>query len=108
MNTLIQKFIRATNAFDIEAALELFAADAVIDDASVGDAFAGRARIRAYLDAYFVFNHTVTTLISQEVCGDRQVEAHVAFTGDFGQETGALKLRIDVDGRIERIDADLD
>ncbi|TBW41326.1 nuclear transport factor 2 family protein [Siculibacillus lacustris] len=108
MTTLIQDFIQATNAFDVEAALALFAADAVIADASVGDAFAGRARIRDYLEAYFVRYHTVTTLIAVELVDDRQAAARVAFAGDFGHETGVLKLRIDADGRIARIDADLD
>lgn len=108
MNTLIQDFIQATNAFDVEAALGLFATDAVIDDASVGDAFVGKTRIRDYLEAFFVRYHTVTTLISLKFSGNRQVEAHVGFTGDFGQETGVLMVRIDADGRIDRIDADLD
>ncbi len=108
VNTLVRDFIRATNAFDVEAALRLFAADAVIEDASVGDTFVGAARIRAYLETYFVRHHTVTTLISSEVSGGRHVEARVEFTGDFGHETGVLKLRIDTDGRIERIDADLE
>lgn len=108
MNTLVRDFIQATNAFDVEAALRLFAADAVIEDASVGDSFIGAARIRAYLETYFVRHHTVTTLISPEVSDDRHVEARVDFTGDFGYETGVLKLWVDADGRIERLDADLD
>lgn len=108
VNTLVRDFIEAANAFEVEAALALFAADAVIEDASVGDAFIGTAGIRTYLETYFVRHHTVTTLISLEVYDDRQVEARVDFTGDFGHETGVLKLRIDADGRIERIDADLD
>ena len=43
MKSLIQKFIKATNAFDVEAAIALFAHDAVIDDVSVGDTFVNTA-----------------------------------------------------------------
>jgi ketosteroid isomerase-like protein len=34
---IINQFIKASNAFDVETALKLFAADAVIDDVSVGE-----------------------------------------------------------------------
>ena len=39
MKKLIQQFIKSTNAFDDEAALALFAPDAVMDDISVGEKF---------------------------------------------------------------------
>ena len=39
IETVIEKFIKAANAFDVTSALALFAADAVIDDVSVGEKF---------------------------------------------------------------------
>lgn len=38
MQKLVESFITTANAFDVEGALSLFAADTVIDDVSVGDA----------------------------------------------------------------------
>ncbi|MBS1181237.1 MAG: nuclear transport factor 2 family protein [Proteobacteria bacterium] len=108
MEKLVQDFIQAANAPDIEAALGLFADDAMIDDRSVGDTFAGKAGIGKYLEAYFVRYHTVTALVSLESVGDRHAKAHVDFTGDFGHETGVLEIRTNAGGLIERIDADLD
>lgn len=108
MEKLVQDFIQAANAFDVEAALLLFADDAVIGDVSVGDTFAGKAGIRKYLEAYFVRYHTVTALVSLESFADRHAKAHVDFTGDFGHETGILEMRTNAGGLIERIDADLD
>ena len=108
MDTHLQTFIRATNAFDVEAALDLFAAEGVIEDASVGETFVGLARIRTYLETYFIGYHTVSALLSSESIGERRTRAHVDFTGDFGHETGVLEIRVDAAGLIERIDATLD
>lgn len=107
MDRLVEDFIRATNAFDTEAAMALFAEDAVIDDISVGGQFAGKTRIRDYLETYFVGYRTVTKLLLLEPIDDRQVIAHVDFTGNFGHETGQLRLCVNAHGLIERIDADL-
>jgi hypothetical protein len=46
--------IRATNAFDIDAALSLFAPDAIIDDTSVGNSFIGHAGVRDYIERFVV------------------------------------------------------
>lgn len=108
VDSCLQNFIRATNAFDVEAALDLFAARSVIEDASVGEAFVGKERIRTYLETYFIGYHTVTVLLSSEPTGEKRIRARVDFTGDFGHETGVLVFRVDADGLIERIDADLD
>jgi ketosteroid isomerase-like protein len=105
---IIQQLIKATNAFDVKAALTLFAADAVIDDVSVGEKFKNTAGVRNYLDKFFVGYHTVTRLESLEVINDRQANAQVDFTGDFGHETGSLKVTLNKDGLIIAIAADLD
>jgi hypothetical protein len=39
MKKIIQHFIKATNAFDVETTPKLFAHNAVIDDVSVGKKF---------------------------------------------------------------------
>lgn len=108
MKTIIQQFIKATNAFDVEFAMTLFAPDAVIDDVSVGEKFTNTAGVRTYLETFFVGYHTVTKLISIEVLGERHANAHVDFTGDFGHETGGFDATVNTIGLITAIDAYLD
>ena len=108
MKKLIQQFVDATNAFDVEAALALFAPDAVIDDESVGEKFVNTAGVRTYLEDYFVRYHTVSKLKSVEVFDARHAKAQLDFTGDFGHETGALNITINADGLIVAIGAYLD
>lgn len=108
MKKLITSFIRTTNAFDLEGALSLFSATAVIDDVSVGDAFVGIEGVRSYLERFFVGYHTASTLLSLEQTDDLYAVARLDFTGDFGHEIGTLRISIDADGLIERIDADLE
>jgi len=108
MQDLITRLIAATNAFDVETALTLFATDAVIDDVSVGDTFAGTAGVRRYLEQFFVGYHTSTKVLSVERTGDQRALVHVDFTGDFGHETGVLDISMNGKGKIVKIDADLD
>lgn len=108
MRDLVERFIQTTNAFDVEGALTLFAPDAVIDDVSVGDAFVGSAGIRAYVERFFVGYNTISRLISLQQPDDRHAVVRLDFTGDFGHEVGTLKIAINTDGLIERIDADLE
>ena len=108
MKKLIQQFIEATNAFDVDTALALFADDAVIDDVSVGEKFSNTAGIRTYLEKFFVGYHTVSKLKSVEVLDDRHVKARLDFTGDFGHETGVLNVTTNANGLIVAVDAYLD
>lgn len=105
---IIKEFIKATNAFDVKAALTLFAGNAVIDDVSVGKQFKKTAGVRNYLEKFFVAYHTVTKLESIELFNDLQAKAFVDFTGDFGHETGGLTVTISNNGLIIKIDAHLD
>lgn len=105
---IIQQFIKATNAFDVDAALALFAANAVIDDVSVGQEFRNKSGVRNYLERFFVGYNTLTKLESLELINEQQIRAQVDFTGDFGHETGALNFIFNGDGLIVRIDAHLD
>jgi ketosteroid isomerase-like protein len=106
--SLVVAFLAATNAFDTDAAVALFARDAVIDDPSTGERFAGQRGVRDYVERFFVGYHTVSRLLSVEPLGHGRSRARVDFTGDFGHEVGRLDLVVDDDGRITRIDADLE
>ncbi|BCG84597.1 MULTISPECIES: nuclear transport factor 2 family protein [unclassified Mesorhizobium] len=108
MRKLVENFIQITNAFDIEGALELFAFDAVIDDVSVGDAFVGSDGVRVYLERFFVGYHTCGKFLSIEELDGFNAVARLDFTGDFGHEIGVLKIAINSEGLIARIDADLE
>jgi ketosteroid isomerase-like protein len=108
MQKLVEEFIQTTNAFDVEGALSLFAPDAVIDDVSVGDAFVGSAGIRAYVERFFVGYNTASRLLSLEQPDNRTAVVRVDFTGDFGHEVGILRILLNADGLIERMDADLE
>lgn len=108
MEKTINQFIAAANAFDVDAALTLFAADAVIDDVSVGKAFKNIAGVRDYLETFFVGYKTVTKLVSVEMADKLNANAKVDFTGNFGHETGHLNFTFNPAGLITKIDADLD
>lgn len=108
MQKLVESFIATANAFDVEGALSLFATDAVIDDVSVGDAFVDRDGVRQYLERFFVGYSTSSKLLSIEELDGLHSDVRLDFTGDFGHEIGILKIAINADGLIERIDADLE
>jgi hypothetical protein len=103
-----KQFIKSANAFDVEAVLALFAANAVIDDISVGKKFKNTSGLREYLENFFVGYKTVTRLVAIEVLDDLRANAQVNFTGDFGHETGALNFTLNADGLIKSIHAHLD
>ncbi|TCQ97174.1 nuclear transport factor 2 family protein [Neorhizobium sp. JUb45] len=108
MQKIVEAFIRTANAFDVYGALHLFSSDAVIDDVSVGDAFVGRDGVRDYLERFFVGYHTKSKLLSLERADNFNATIRLDFTGDFGHEIGVLKIVVNADGLIERIDADLE
>ncbi|HFX0594340.1 TPA: nuclear transport factor 2 family protein [Pseudomonas aeruginosa] len=105
---IADSLIAATNAFDVERALALFAPDAVIDDPSTGHRFDGQAGIRDYIERYFVGYHTATRILSVKKSGNNRASVRVDFTGDFGHEVGLLEISADDHGLIERIDANLE
>jgi hypothetical protein len=109
MNELtIQKFLTAANSYDTQTVLDFFAADAVIDDVSVGKSFEGLTGVKKYFTTFFIGYHTRTELLSLEHTEPIKILAKVDFTGDFGHETGWLNMRFNDAGLIEHIDADLD
>ncbi|WP_137174181.1 nuclear transport factor 2 family protein [Massilia sp. HP4] len=108
MDKIVDTFIETANAFDVEGILALFGSKAVIEDASVGQSFAGKAGVRRYVQEFFVGYKTMSKLLSLERIGDCSAIARIDFTGNFGHEIGSLRIRIDSAGLIERIDADLE
>lgn len=106
--SLADVLIAATNAGDAGAVADLFTADAVIDDSSTGERFNGEAGVRDYVERFFVGYHTVTRLLSIAPLDAGRTRLRVDFTGDFGHEVGRLDLTVDAEGRIARIDADLE
>ena len=108
LQATVESFIAAANLFDIEAALALFTPAAVIDDPSTGHTFNNHAGVRDYLERYFVGYLTVTRLLSVEGLCNARARARVDFTGDFGHEIGLLDITVDRQGRIVRIDAELE
>lgn len=108
MKKLVDTFIRTANAFDVDGAVALFASEAIIDDVSVGDAFVGTEGIRLYVERFFIGYKTASKLLSLEQLDDFSASARLDFTGDFGHEIGTLKITINSEGLIERIDADLE
>ncbi|NBV15027.1 nuclear transport factor 2 family protein [Janthinobacterium sp.] len=108
MQKLVNQFIRLANAFDVEGTLALFTPDAVIEDVSVGCAFAGIEGIRRYLEQFFVGYNTASKLLSLEQPHKQVALVRVDFTGTFGHEIGSLRIQANAAGLIERIDADLE
>lgn len=101
-------FIAATNAYDVDAVLKLFAPDAVIDDPSTGQCFDGHSGIRNYIEQFFIAYHTVTRFLTLENLSADLIRVRVDFTGDFGHEIGLLDMSVDTGGLIVRIDANLE
>ncbi|WP_118138217.1 nuclear transport factor 2 family protein [Oceanicella sp. SM1341] len=106
--SVARAFLAATNAFDIEAALRCFRPEAVIDDPSTGETFDGMAGVRDYVMRFFVGYRTCSRVIAVQRPARDRARLRVDFTGDFGHEIGWLDVAIDADGRILRIDADLE
>ncbi|RYE40232.1 MAG: nuclear transport factor 2 family protein [Hyphomicrobiales bacterium] len=100
--------IAAFNSTDANAVIVLFSRDAVIDDPSTGHQFDGHDGVRDYVERYFKGYHTVTRVLSIENIDEAEARVRVDFTGDFGHEIGLLNIRLDAEGLICRIDADLE
>lgn len=104
---MIAAFVEAANAFDVEAAVSLFSAEATIEDESVGSLFAGPEGVRLYLERYFVGYHTRSSLLGLENRG-AGIRARLDFVGDFGHETGTLDFTFDSAGLFHIVEASLD
>ena len=105
---IAQQFIAAANRFDTQSILDLFAADAIIEDVSVGEKFERIAGVNKYFVTFFIGYSTSTKLLSIEHLQPDRVLVKVDFTGDFGHETGGLDMLFNATGLIQHIDAYLD
>ncbi|GGR57778.1 ketosteroid isomerase-like protein [Nocardioides luteus] len=107
-NTTITDWIAATNAHDPTGYLAFFAADAVLDDPSVGDVFEGHAGIGEYFRSYFIGYNTQTRLISTEP-RDGYLHVEVEFTGTFPERRigGIFDITLTADHLIQHVRADL-
>jgi ketosteroid isomerase-like protein len=108
LEQVAHQFIAAANRFDTQAVLDLFAADAVIEDVSVGERFEHTPGVKKYFVTFFIGYHTTTQLLSVQHTGPGNIVAKVDYTGDFGHETGGLDIRVNGAGLIEHINAYLD
>lgn len=108
MQELIARLFVATNAFDVETALRMFARGVVLKDTSVGETFRGQKGVRRYLEDYFVAYRTVTRVLSIDLTDDRHATVRVDFSGTFGHEIGILDVSVDEAGSIVSIDTQLE
>ncbi|ASK92453.1 nuclear transport factor 2 family protein [Xanthomonas campestris pv. trichodesmae] len=101
-------FVAATNAFDTDAAVALFAPAALIDDPSTGQVFHGHRGIRKYIESYFVGYNTVTRILALDHTDELCSHLRLDFTGDFGHEIGQMVMKFDADGLIVHLHAELE
>jgi ketosteroid isomerase-like protein len=108
IETLINDWITASNAFDTKKYLEFYLNDAVLDDPSVGRKFIGQEGIKDYFESYFIGYNTRTELVKLKIQDEQHAHLEVKFTGDFpeGQIGGMFEFTFK-DGKIETVKADL-
>ncbi len=84
IQTLINDWIVASNAYDTEKYLEFYLPDAILDDPSVGRKFIGHKGIRNYFESYFIGYNTHTEIVTLKISNDKsKAHVEVGFTGDF-------------------------
>lgn len=107
-DTTLADWIAATNTHDTDAYLAFFAADAVLEDPSVGDVFEGHVGIGDYFRSYFIGYDTSTRLVSTEP-RDGYVHVEVEFTGTFpeGRVGGIFDVTLTAGQKIAHVRADL-
>jgi hypothetical protein len=103
MKTMMQKFVDAANAFDVDGIVALFAPQGLIEDSSVGETFRGHDGVRQYAEEYFVGYQTRSTVLSVDAIDERHMTARVDFTGNFGHETGFFEIATNEAGLITTV-----
>jgi len=108
METFINDWIAASNAFDTKKYLEFYLEEAVLDDPSVGRKFEGHEGIQEYFDNYFIGYNTQTQLVKLKIRDDHNAHLEVQFTGDFpeGKIGGTFDFTFE-NGKIAFLKADL-
>ncbi|KIO74473.1 hypothetical protein TH53_26235 [Pedobacter lusitanus] len=108
IQTLINDWIAAGNAFDTERYLSFYLEDAVLDDPSVGKVFKGRREIKKYFDSYFIGYNTRTELVNLDIINNSQAHIEVKFSGNFSEVSiGGLFHLTFKEGKIAFVKADL-
>ena len=108
IQSFINEWIAASNAFDTEKYLGFYLPDAILDDPSVGRKFVGHSGIKKYFDNYFISYNTHTRQVSVTIIDEENIHLEVAFTGDFpeGKMGGTFDFRLK-NGLIASAKADL-
>jgi ketosteroid isomerase-like protein len=108
IQTTVDNWIAASNAYDTKKYLDFYAEDAVLDDPSVGRKFSGHNGIKEYFDSYFIGYKTQTALVSLDIIDDENAHVEVHFTGEFpeGEIDGTFDLTFK-DDKITFATADL-
>ncbi|MGL2965852.1 nuclear transport factor 2 family protein [Flavobacterium sp. XGLA_31] len=104
---LVTDWLDVSNSYDTQKYLEKYAADAVLNDPSVGRKFVGHEGIREYYTTYFIGYKTQTRLVKVTLEG-HTAHLEVDFTGEFpgGQIGGLFELTFK-EGKIVNAQADL-
>jgi ketosteroid isomerase-like protein len=108
IETFINKWIAASNAFDTEKYLNFFQPEAILDDPSVGRKFEGHKGIEQYFDSYFIGYNTHTEQVKLMVIDEGNAHLEVLFTGNFpeGKIGGTFDFKFK-EGKIAFVKADL-
>lgn len=93
IKTFIQDWLKAGNAYDKVAYLNMYHKTAVLDDPSVGKKFKGHAGIGQYFDDYFIGYKTKTRLLKLDIMAENAAHIEVEFTGEFPE--GKIKGTFD-------------
>ncbi|EIJ37558.1 hypothetical protein JoomaDRAFT_0509 [Galbibacter orientalis DSM 19592] len=108
INKFINDWLDKSNAYDIQAYLEKWHRNAILDDPSVGQVFKGHSGIKKYFESYFIGYKTQTRLVKLDIISNNEAHLEVEFTGEFpGGQTGGIFDFIFKDGKIASAKADL-
>lgn len=108
IQSFIEKWIAASNAFDTRRYLSFYGPEAVLDDPSVGRKFKGHEGIQEYFDSYFIGYNTHTEQVKLKVIDEANAHLEVQFTGDFPERKigGTFDFEFK-EGKIAFVSADL-
>lgn len=108
IESLINNWIAASNAFDTKKYLGFYLKDAILDDPSVGKKFAGHGGIKNYFESYFIGYNTQTKIVKLNIPDDQHAHLQVHFTGNFPEgEIGGTFDFIFKNGKIAFVEANL-
>lgn len=108
IQTFINEWIAAGNAFDTNKYLDFYWQETELDDPSVGRKFKGQEGIKQYFESYFIGYNTQTKLVHLNITDENSAHLEVEFTGDFPEgKIGGTFDFIFKNGKIAFLKADL-